>query len=86
MPSLTDTKALGALIGPTNLIIPGKPEQSRFFVVVALADNQAGAMPPTGHAISKQEVATLKKWIEGGALLPSENIKLHPKGRSPRSR
>jgi len=86
MPSLTDTKALASLIGPNNLIIPGKPEQSRFYVVVTLADNQAGAMPPTGHAISPHEVSTLREWIQQGAPLPAETLKLQGEGRSPRSR
>ncbi len=86
MPSLTDTKALAGLIGPNKLIVPGKPEKSRFYVVVTLADNQAGAMPPTGHAMSTREVATLREWIQLGAPLPSETIILEGKGRSPRSR
>lgn len=86
MPSLADTKALANLIGPNKLIVPGKPEQSRFYVVVTLADNQAGAMPPTGHAMTPEEVAALKKWIQLGAELPAENIPLQRDGRSPRSR
>ncbi len=86
MPSLTDTKALAGLIGPNNLIVPRNPEKSRFYVVVTLADNQAGAMPPTGHAMSTREVATLREWIQRGAALPSETIILKGEGRSPRSR
>jgi len=86
MPSLTDTQTLAGLIGPGKLIVPGKPEQSRFYLVTTLADNQTGAMPPTGHAISPREVAILREWIQGGAELPSEVIQLQGVGRSPRSR
>jgi mono/diheme cytochrome c family protein len=86
MPSLTDTKALAGLIGPANLIVPGKPEQSRFYLVTTFADDQAGAMPPTGHAMSRREVAVLREWIEQGALLPKETIKLNIVGASQRSR
>lgn len=86
MPSLTDTKALASLIGPANLIVPGQPEQSRFYLVTTLSDDQAGAMPPTGHAIKASEVTILREWIQGGAGLPSEVIELKGTGRSPRSR
>lgn len=86
MPSLTDTKALGSLIGPGKLIVPGKPEQSRFYLVTTLSDNEAGAMPPTGHAMEASEVAVLRGWIQGGAPVPEETILLHPEGIPPRSR
>lgn len=86
MPSLTDTNALSHLIGSGKLIVPGKPEQSRFYLVTTLSDDQAGAMPPTGHAISPREVAILREWIQGGAELPSDVIPLQGVGRSPRSR
>ncbi len=86
MPALTDTKSLGALIGPGKFIVPGKPENSRFYQVVTLSDNQAGAMPPTGHAISKSELQALQTWIASGAPLSSENLVITPRGMAPRSR
>ena len=86
MPSLTDTKALAGLIGPGKLIVPGKPEQSRFYLVAALSDDEAGAMPPTGHAIKANELSVLREWIQEGASLPEETIRLNPVGISPRSR
>ncbi len=85
MPAFTDTKALAALIGPGKLIVPGQPEGSRFLQVVTLADNQAGAMPPTGHAIAKRDVEALRAWIQNGAPLPAENITLNPRGTGVRS-
>ena len=86
MPSFASTRDLAALTGPGKLIVPGAPEQSRFFQVVTFSDSEIGAMPPTGHALTPREVAVLKSWIAGGAELPEENVALTPDGRAPRSR
>lgn len=87
MPAFTDTRSLGKLIGTPNWIVPGHPEQSRFFQVVMLADEQPGAMPPTGHAISPSEVAVLRAWIAAGAPLPEgAPVILTPRGPGQRSR
>jgi mono/diheme cytochrome c family protein len=85
MPSFGDTRALAALRGPGNWIVPGEPEKSRFFLVVTLPDSQPGAMPPTGHAISKEDVAKLRAWIAAGAPLPAKPMTLTPQGIGPRS-
>lgn len=86
MPSFSDTHALAKLIGPGNWIVPGHPEASRFYQIVIYADEHPGAMPPTGHAISKSEMAKLSAWIAGGASIPEGSpIKLNPRGRGPRS-
>ena len=87
MPAFNDTRALARLIGPSNWIVPGHPERSRFFQVVTFSDEQPGAMPPTGHAISKADAKKIRAWIHGGAVLPDgANIKLIPRGEGPRSR
>jgi hypothetical protein len=86
MPAFDSTAALAALSGPGKLIVPGAPEQSRFFQVVAFSDDQPGAMPPTGHGLSPREVAVLRSWIADGAALPVKNLSLKPRGESPRSR
>lgn len=86
MPSFASTRDLAALTGPGGLIVPGAPQRSRFFQVVAMSDNEAGAMPPTGHALSPRELAVLEAWIAAGAELPDQNLHLRPHGRSPRSR
>ena len=86
MPPLTNTEALASLIGPGGLIIPGQPENSRFFNVVTLSDHQVGAMPPTGHALSRGEVQMLREWIREGALLPAKKTSPTPRGTVPRSR
>lgn len=86
MPSFNSTKALASLTGPGKLIVPGAPEMSRFYQVMTLADDQVGAMPPTGHALKSKEVAIIRQWIVDGAKLPQEDITLTPHGESPRSR
>lgn len=84
MPPINDTHALARLIGK-HWIVPGKPETSRFYQVVTFPDTVPGAMPPSGHAISKTEAQTLRKWIKDGARLPAQNVKLTPHGPLPRS-
>ncbi|MBE7494105.1 MAG: hypothetical protein HS117_04130 [Verrucomicrobiaceae bacterium] len=84
MPPINDTQAIAKLIG-TSWIVPGKPEASRFFQVVTFPDEIPGAMPPSGHAISKKEVQILRDWIKAGAKLPGHNVKLAPQGPLPRS-
>lgn len=53
---------------------------------MTLADDEVGAMPPTGHALNSKEVAIIRQWIVDGAKLPQEDIILTPHGQSPRSR
>lgn len=87
MPPISDSRALTKLIGPKTWIIPGKPDSSRFYQVVSMPDTMPGVMPPTGHAISKQEVAMLRQWIVAGAQVPAgRTIKFTPRGVPPRSR
>lgn len=84
MPPINDTHALTKLVG-TSWIVPGKPEMSRFFQVVIFPDTVPGAMPPSGHAISKRDVQILRDWIKAGAKVPAQNVKLTPSGPLPRS-
>jgi len=84
MPPINYTRAIAKLIG-TSWIVPGKPEASRFFQVVTFSDETPGAMPPSGHAISKKEVQILHDLIKAGAKLPASNVKLTPQGQRPRS-
>ena len=84
MPPINDTQAIAKLID-TSWIVPGKPEASRFFQVATFPDEIPGAMPPSGHAISKKDQQTLRDWIKAGAKLPESNVKLSPTGPLPRS-
>lgn len=86
MPSFASTKALASLSGPGKPIVPGSPEKSRFYQVMTLSDDQIGAMPPTGHALYSKQVAIIRQWILEGAPLPKDDIRLTPRGESPRSR
>ena len=83
MPALTSTQSLAGLIGPGRWIVPGKPEESRFYKVVTFPADAWGSMPPTGHKISKAEARTLRKWIEAGAKVPAKSVPLHPRGDLP---
>ena len=79
------TEALDGLKG--RWILPGYPESSRFYQVVAAGDEQPMAMPPTGHAISRADVETIREWIAAGAPLPpAPGVTLQPSGRGVRSR
>jgi hypothetical protein len=85
MPAFADTRELSSLVGSGNWIVPGHPERSRFLRVVTLADNQQGAMPPTGHAVRKWEIENLRDWIASGAPIPAgKSITLTPRGPGPR--
>ena len=87
MPAFPDTRALARLRGPANWIVPGHPERSRFFLVVTAPDDQPGAMPPTGHAISRAEVEAVRAWIAAGAPVPEgAPVSLVARGEGPRSR
>ncbi len=52
--------------GPT--VAPGKPEQSVLYRRVTSADADLRMPPPdSGHKLSAQQIAILKRWIEQGA-------------------
>ncbi len=53
-------------------IVPGYPDRSKIFRMVNLADAEPGAMPPTGHALTEQQLEHLKIWISQGAEWPSD--------------
>lgn len=86
MPPLTDPRAVAALTGPDKSIVPDQPEQSRFFTVVMLSEQQIGALPPTGYALTRRGFAALLTWIREGARVPWVTTKLVPERVGPRSR
>ncbi len=53
-----------------ELVVPGSPEESRLLERVS-----KGEMPPDGDRVSKEEIETLKEWIEGGATSFAADIK-----------
>jgi hypothetical protein len=52
------------------VIVPGDPEASRLFHKMSRDDDEEGAMPPTGHALSAKEQGVLTEWIRQGAEWP----------------
>jgi cytochrome c5 len=86
MPSIHDSKALDALIREGGWVTPGKPEASRLYQVVSFSDQVPGAMPPTGHAIRRDEKHVLSEWIRKGAKVPrGRSIRFVVRGEIPRS-
>lgn len=65
-----DLETLKLDINPKGAIVPGKPAESHFFVVVADASHEAH-MPPDGN-LSDREIETLRAWITAGALLDKD--------------
>jgi mono/diheme cytochrome c family protein len=76
----------GALFGELNLenrelafkprakgpvITPGDPDKSTLYLVLTLPEGDRTAMPPTGHRISPEETALIKRWIQQGATWPT---------------
>ena len=45
-----------------ELIVPGAPDESRLLERVS-----KGEMPPEGDRLAKEEIATLRNWIDAGA-------------------
>jgi mono/diheme cytochrome c family protein len=52
------------------VIVPGRPEQSRLYLVLTLPETDRKAMPPVGHRIPTEDVALIKRWIAEGAAWP----------------
>jgi hypothetical protein len=71
-----DLRTLAAILeggesGPA--VVPGKPDDSPLYENV-----HSGAMPPNKKdALSKAEVATLRRWIEGGAEIRRAAVTQH---------
>ena len=75
----------GTLLGELNLenralafaegskgrfIVPGKPDESRLYHVLVKPRADDDAMPPEGHAITPDDIATIRDWIAQGAEWP----------------
>ena len=65
-----------ALLGGDDgaILVPGKSAESLVIKKVSATDS-AKRMPPKGEPLSAQQVATLQKWIDGGAVWPEETVK-----------
>jgi len=56
-------------IGKYNIIRPGNPAESGFLERLTLDSNHTDFMPRKGDPLPKDEVATIEKWIEHGAVI-----------------
>lgn len=74
-----DTKAL-AMAGGENgeCIIPGKPEESSFYILTTLDADDEDIMPPKKGPLEVRDIYILRRWIEEGAEWP-DDITLSPK-------
>ncbi len=52
------------------VIVPKNAEKSLLYLVLTLPAKDIKAMPATGHRIPKDEVATIRQWIDEGANWP----------------
>ncbi len=52
------------------VIVPKNAEKSMLYLVLSLPPKDEKAMPATGHRIPKDEVGTIRQWIEEGAIWP----------------
>ena len=50
-----------------KVIVPGKPEDSSFYTLVALDPDHDDIMPPKGDPLTKAQIEMIKKWISSGA-------------------
>ena len=67
-----ESRALAFKPGPDGpVIIPGNPSESIFYQLITL-DEGKRAMPPLPpkHRLNKEEMETLRLWIEQGAEWP----------------
>lgn len=54
-------------------VVPGQPEKSSIYLAVLRDEEEFSAMPPKeSEALSEQQIAWLKRWIETGARWPTE--------------
>ena len=61
-------------------IIPGRPETSELWLRVQAQDPDLKMPPPeTGHALSPEQIALIKMWIESGAEYAEHWSRIAPK-------
>ena len=72
----------GGNSGPA--LVPGKSDASRLIIAVTGGNDDVHAMPPKGPRLSASDVARLRAWIDGGAVVPANEtasgIALAPRG------
>ncbi|MEE3370960.1 MAG: PSD1 and planctomycete cytochrome C domain-containing protein [Planctomycetota bacterium] len=62
----------GANLAEQQLVVPGKPDQSRLIeVITPAAAGKRPEMPQEGPSLTAEEIGTLRDWVGGGALWPA---------------
>ena len=66
---LDDLAMIRAKSRSDNLVFPHKPEKSLLYQMISLPAGDEDVMPPpdSGDPLSKEQIATIRKWIEEGA-------------------
>ena len=52
------------------VLVPGDAEASLVYSVIRFPDELENAMPPTRHRLRKNQIRTLRRWIDQGAAWP----------------
>lgn len=63
-----DSKA--EALKPEKVLVPGKADESLLIERISLPAGHDDIMPPKGDPLSKEQIETLKKWINEGANWP----------------
>ncbi|QDU23258.1 PSD1 and planctomycete cytochrome C domain-containing protein [Urbifossiella limnaea] len=61
----------GAAMTAAGAVVPGKAAGSELIARVTATDDTR--MPPEGHALTAEQVAKLRAWIDGGAKVPADD-------------
>lgn len=76
--SLTDRGDLSletaAGLKQMQLVVPGDPDGSSLLDVITAADGQKPRMPEQGPPVPADQVATLRRWIQQGAVWPADVV------------
>lgn len=59
-------------IGPYNIIVPGKPDESSFLEKMKLPAGHSDFMPAKGDPVPEKELAVIEKWIAAGAIVDAK--------------
>lgn len=57
---------------PKNLLIDGKPDVSELFKRITATDDELMPPPDSGLKLTTEEIATIRQWIEEGAVWPED--------------
>ena len=78
--------ALAALKNNPNghVIIPGNPDQSEMYLRISASDTSFRMPPPNSNlSLTKDEISTIKKWIEQGAIYKKHWAFIPPRQTEP---